>query len=194
MKNLLVCWKENNENKWEMIKDEDFKTFGMKLLMNPIIDTHTIFIIPTNVGVNAIWLQSDTHKSNRVDFWNFFDDIGQKYEKPTIPKEQEYLIKKEECKDDEKYGWISPNGKYFPCCYGGHITLADKICFGMIETNNAERYLEEQGWCKIFKSLFDKKYSIFVGGKHTLTKEQMDTLIKLKLEDANGMSIALVKS
>lgn len=65
-----------------------------------------------------------------------------------------------------KYGWISPEGKYFHCGYQGHIALANRICFDMADTNNAERYLEEKGWCKIYKPLLEDQYSVKVGSSH----------------------------
>ena len=54
----------------------------------------------------------------------------------------------------------------------------------MADTNNAERYLEEKGWCKIYKPLLEDQYSVYVGGKHVITDAQMKTLIGLGLENA----------
>ena len=80
--------------------------------------------------------------------------------------------------DGTKYGWISPDGKYFHCGYQGHVALAENICFGMIDTNNAERYLEEHGWCKVYKPLWENKYKVYTGEKHVITDAQMKTLLK----------------
>lgn len=63
----------------------------------------------------------------------------------------------------------------------------------MIDTDNPERYLEEHGWCKIYKSLFDNEYSVYVGGNYTITDAQMKTLIELGLDKANHLSSMLVK-
>ena len=95
--------------------------------------------------------------------------------------------------DDTKYGWISPEGRYFHCGYQGHIALADHICFGMVDTDNAEYYLEEHGWCKIYKSLFADKYRVYIGGKYVINDAQMQTLTKLGLEDAEDLSKMLCK-
>lgn len=189
----LICWTEKSVQKWAMIKDKDFQEFGMELLTNKHIDPHTIFIIPTHSILSGLWLAPEKHKSNRVDFFRFYEDFGTPYEKPKISRENEEFVKKKKVESDTKYGFISPDGRYFHCGYQGHSNLADNICFGMVETNNPERYLEEHGWCKIFKSLFHDKYSVYVGGKHTLTDAQMKTLIRMELDNAEGISEALCK-
>lgn len=95
--------------------------------------------------------------------------------------------------DDTKYGFISPEGKYFHCCYQGHINLADRICFGLTDTDNAERFLEEQGWLKIYKPLSDRQYSVYISNDRTITDAQMKTLIDMELDNAEGISQMLVK-
>lgn len=192
--NYLTCWEENGVKRWEMTKEEDNNTLLLNLLTNEKVDNHTIFIIPTNF-ISGIWLTPDTHKSQRVDFWNFYKDYGTSYIKPTTTEENQKITKEinEKRGDNTKYGWISPDGKYFHCGYQGHIALADRICFGMIDTDNSERYLEEHGWCKIYKSLFDENYSVYVGGNYTITDAQMKTLIQLELDDAENLSRMLCK-
>ena len=77
--------------------------------------------------------------------------------------------------------------------FQGHVNLADRICFGMADTNNPERYLEEHGWCKVFKGISYDKYSVYVGDKHTITDAQMKTLISLGLDNAYGLSEMLCR-
>lgn len=193
MRNNLICWQENDIKKWNMIKNADTNTFLLELMKNKNVDKHTIFIIPTTGGfVQGIWLFPDTHKSKRVDFYNFYDDFGIIYEKPKADEETKKIIEKVD-KKKTKYGWISPQGKYFHCDYQGHTNLADRICFGMVETTNAERYLEENGWCKIYKSLFKEQYSVYIGGKHVITDDQIKTLIEMGLDNAGGISDVLCK-
>lgn len=195
-RNYLICWEEKNEKKWDMIKEEDNNTFLINILQNPDIDKHTIFIIPTSGFTSGIWLWTETHKSSRVDFWNFFDEFGTKYEKPKVKEENIKVLNElyEKNSDNTKYGWISPNGEYFHCGYQGHINLSNKICFGMVDTDNSELYLEEHGWCKIYKSLFEENYRVYVGGKYVITKEQMKTLIDIGLDNAKDIEKMLVKN
>lgn len=195
--NNLICYEENSVKKWDMIKQKDREAFLLELMQRPRINLHSIFIIPCNGIMGAIWLWNKTHKSSRVDFFEFFEEYGTIYEPPTVNETTQRVLDKCEQERKEKYetkyGFISPDGRYFHCSYQGHATLADKICFGMVDTNNAERYLEEHGWCKIYKSLFKDQYDIFVGGNYTLTDEQMKKLIEMELENSESISRMLYK-
>lgn len=195
MMNNLICWEENHVKHWDMIKDSDRNTFLMNLMQNSKVNNHTIFIIPCSEFVAGIWLWYRTHENSRVNFYNFYKEYGEPYEPPVTKEENKAVLAEthERQSLDTKYGWISPEGKYFHCCYQGHVDLADKICFGMVDTANSEQYLEEHGWCKIYKSLFDTKYSVYVGGNHVITDAQMKELIKLDLENAHGLSEMLCK-
>ena len=195
--NQLVCWEENNIKKWDMIKAHDNNAFLMNLLQNSDVNKHTIFIIPcTGCFTSGIWLWKDTHKSSRVDFGNFHEDYGTEYKPPVIKEKNKKILHElhEKNADDTKYGWISPDGKYFHCGYQGHISLANSICFGMVDTDNAEYYLEEHGWCKIYKPLFENKYHVYVGGTYVITNAQMRKLIDLGLDDAEDLSKMLCKN
>lgn len=195
--NYLVCYESNNIKKWDMIPKEDKNEFLLELMQEPGINLHSIFIIPTNMCA-GIWLWINTHKTSRVDFWNFFSEYGQKYEKVKITHETKELIQKiesEKAEQKEKYGFISPNGEFFTCAYRGHYDLASKICFGMINTTNPEQYLEENGWCKVYKPAIGMHdYAVYVGDKHVLTEEQLKTLIKNNLDKAENLSAMLVKN
>lgn len=191
--NYLICWIENNIKKWEMVKKADWEEFAMELLLNVNIDKHSIFIVPESSILSGIWLCPDTHKSNKVDFFNFFDDLGIKYEKPKISDDAQTLANKYKEEHHTLYGWISPTGQYFHCEYQGHNSLADNICFGMIETNNPSFYLETHGWIKIFKPFSGGKYSVYMGENCIANDNQIKTLEGLGLLNANGISTILIK-
>ena len=57
-----------------------------------------------------------------------------KREKPKPPKARHII--------DNDHGWLSPNGKFYPCGYGEHILLADHLGF-------EERELEKKQWMKL---------------------------------------------
>lgn len=194
-RNQLICWEENNIKRWDMLKEDDSNLFLMNLLQDSKVNKHSIFVIPCSGFVTGIWLWKYTHKSSRIDFWNFFEEYGEEYKAPVIKDENKSTLHEldERNNPDTKYGWISPEGKYFHCGYQGHIALADRICFGIIDTDNAEHYLEEHGWCKIYKSLFEEKYHVYVGSRYVITDAQMKTLIELGLDDADDLSKMLCK-
>ena len=196
MANNLVCWAENDgTQKWNMIKKKDLNGFLLELLESENVIDHTIFIVPTTmIDGLAIWLSHTTHKSKRVDFFHFFEDYGIPYVPPTLSESAEKLAKenKEKYGPETKYGFVSPDGRYFHCAYQGHGTLASNICFGLADTNSPELYLQKHGWCKIFKPLGFQKYSVSVDPDHCLTAEQADTLIQMGLDAADGFSKMLV--
>lgn len=118
----LICWEEAGTKKWDMIMDSAGKNFQRNLLKNPKVDPHTIFIIPCNRFVAGIWLNNDTHKHNRVDFGNFYEDYGTHYEPPTVEKENKEILSKTN-EDKTKYGRISPDGRYFSTPGGTTMVL-----------------------------------------------------------------------
>lgn len=180
----LICYEENGIRRWDMIKKNDRNGFLLDLMQRPEINLHSIFIMPTNF-LSGIWLSPQSHKSNRVDFWNFFEDYGKKYVAPEI-SERSKQIEKTVIKPETKYGWISPDGRYFQCEFQGHVALADNICFGIVDTNNSERYLEEHGWCKIYRPVTQGEYAVYVEDK--LTDKQLHRLAKMGLDNALGVS------
>lgn len=116
---ILVCYEENMIKKWDMIKDSDRNGYLLDLMQRPEINLHSIFIMPTNF-ISGIWLYPKSHKSNRVDFGDFFKDYGQEYVAPEI-SERSKQIEKAVTKPETKYGWISPDGRYF------HYICEEKI-------------------------------------------------------------------
>lgn len=194
----LYCYKENGIQKWIMSDRDNDNEVIMDILMNENVDKSSIFSIPAEgLMFGVIWVWKKAHPNASRSIWEFFEE----YNNPQteIPHFEEATklankIEEEKEKRDSKYGFISPDGRYFHCDYYGHSSLAHDICFGQFETNNPERYLEEHGWCKIFNPVDkDHKYAVYVGGNYVLTDGQMNKLIELGLSDALYISEMLVK-
>jgi len=64
---------------------------------------------------------------------------------------------------DNDHGWLSTDGKFYPCGYGEHILLADLLGF-------EERELEKKQWMKIQKGEF------WLPDKQNPTQTQYDML------------------
>lgn len=193
MQNNLVCWVEDSLKQWDMIKEKDLNGFLTELLIKDSVDNHTIFIIPANGFLSGIWLWYKSHKSNRVDFFNFFEDFGIPYKSPKIREKADIIAKEidENNTINSKYGFISPDGRFFHCDFQGHNNLAYSICFGMVDTNNPERYLEDNGWIKIYNSVRGGHYAIYLKEGFKITDEQLETLISMGLDKAYGVSGSL---
>ena len=195
MAKSLICYREGRTQKWVMTKGSDESAILYDLLTKQNVDKHSIFVVPTvSIMCGGIWLCPETHKDARFHFNDFFNE----YEQKTIrisPAANEFAEKQaEERKSNSKYGWISPDGRFYQCEFEGHANLADKICFGMTDTINPELYLEDHGWCKIYNPIAgDNKYAVYLGKDYVLTKEQFNTLKRLGLENARNVSAMLVK-
>jgi len=188
----LICWEENGVKRWEMIEEKDREGFLMDLVKrcDKGVNLHSIFFTPTNVILGSLWLWTKSHKSGRVDYYHFFEDYGEEYTPPEISKESQdfsaEVHKKREA--DSKYGFISPDGRHFACPYQGHSSLAYDICFGLADTNNPERYLEEHGWCKIYNPLTAGRFAVYMGEGYFLTDAQLNTITRMGLDGAYGIS------
>lgn len=195
MRNHLICWEEaNGTKKWEMVPKKDVNGILLELIQDPDAKKETIFIVPTTM-MEGIWLFPDFHKTKRVDFYRFFEDYGSQYVRPKLSENTMQIIEEvnEKRGEETKYGFVSPDGRYFHCDYQGHGALADNICFGMVDTNNSELYLQDHGWCKIYKPLGSRKYNIFLGEKSRMTDAQAKTLIKMGLDTVEDFSNMLLR-
>lgn len=94
---------------------------------------------------------------------------------------------REECfpKNAEEFllGWISPEGDTYSCGYEGHMHCADMICEeNNVDVWNAERELENRGWVKITKAVYDRERERDIYVKdYVITKKQADKLFDLGL-------------
>ena len=78
-------------------------------------------------------------------------------------------------------GWITPDGKFYTCSYGGHINLSDTLMYRLreVESPNPERDAELSGWIKVAHTQRDGKperYLLMYEGKNKLTYQQVKTL------------------
>ena len=94
---------------------------------------------------------------------------------------------KKEPFDELKTGWMSPDGRFYPCEYMEHISAAYEI-FGEIynglfpdTTYLLEQKLIESGWCEIQVITFMEHGFLFNFARH-LTPEQK-RVIKPVFED-----------
>ena len=193
--NYFIGWEEQHTKRWEIVAQKDWKRLAEFLLLNPDVESSTIFVVPTTSIMGGIWLDPSKHASAKIDFSHFFDE----YSKESVVLEREASVQKSEetmkvtLMDAAKYGFVSPDGRYFPCLYQGHGALAEKICFGLVDTNNPELYLENHGWCKIYKPYMGRDYAVYVGKNFCLTDEQMKCLKKYGLEHAEKISSMMEK-
>lgn len=91
------------------------------------------------------------------------------------------------------FGWVSPEGRIFPCEYYGHMEQAQKIvkhdfpnCGA--QTKNPELFLEQRGWAKVTKNPFGpltKLHSAILAARMYITRAQAAALAELGFEENN---------
>jgi len=68
-------------------------------------------------------------------------------------------------------GWLSPEGLFYPCEYGGHLELSYELCIMLNYDNTYSRDFEDRGWLRV-----DAEYIPF---RKDTTQAQLVTLLKL---------------
>lgn len=84
---------------------------------------------------------------------------------------------------EKELGWISPDGRFFPCEYGGHFEKARNIVGYMQPIEDASLFLEKNGWAAVYKNpMGGKSLAIGMGKNHQrLTDRQIQTLQEFSL-------------
>lgn len=124
--NVLVLWEDSDgERNWEAISSGQYKGF-LKKLMDAGVNPASIMLQYNPVFFH--WAFPSEHNGlSDVNFMRINDAIGGGKKSPhKLPKIE---VKKE---PESKYGWLSPDGRYYHCSYGGHMDLAYEIV-GKIE-------------------------------------------------------------
>ena len=178
----------NGERKWEAVKKGQMEGFSIKLLEQGI---HPATIMVAWNPIFFHWVWKKYHKGlSDVNFFKINEEIY-----GTEPIESNHTpidvpVKKE--KPETKFGWLSPDGRFFGCDYGGHSNLACKIVGDIQYIANPERHLEDLGWAKILSGGgTGKRYAIGMGIDKRLTDAQLKILQRMKLDDAFGISYLL---
>ena len=173
---FFIAWRHNEENHWEAVPENKFAGFAEKLL-NEGVNPASIFF---SMGVMVKWLFPSYHEDERSLWINeIYDKINgagnpSDYKAPDVP-----ITKR---KSDSLYGYISPDGRYFHCEYGGHYTLAETIVGSLQKINDARMFLEEQGWLVIHHDPFNcGKYAVGMGEDKKITDEQLKTIERIGL-------------
>lgn len=159
-------WRAN----WEAINSGQYKGF-LKKLLDAGVNPASIMLQYNPVFFH--WAFPSEHNGlSDVNFMRINVTIGGK------KKSAHKLPKMEAQKEPEsKYGWLSPDGRYYHCSYGGHIDLAYEIVGKIEPVIDPEQKLENLGWAKIYRGLdAENLYSIGMGKNKKLTDKQLNML------------------
>lgn len=178
----VLMWENYDGNRlWEAVTESQLEGFVDKIANEGAIPASIM------VGHNPIlfrYLCKDLHQVADVFFGRINEEI---YGIESISIKREPVKVKEIVPYGTKYGWISPDGRYFHCEYSGHRSLADRIV-GMIEdVSDSEKHLENLGWAKISSSGGRFQYSIGMGHGKKLTDGQVRTIDRMKFDHLDGI-------
>ena len=187
MTSFVFMWEDQNgERRWEADRERQTRGF-MEKLLNEGVPPATVMIAYAPILFHWVWPQFHEGLSD-VNFHAINEEIygtgaapEKKRDPVNVPMEKE--------KPDVKYGWISPDGRFFSCGYGGHTNLARKIVGDLQYIPDPERHLEDLGWVKIFSgTAFRERYAVGSGIGKKVTPEQLKMINRLGLENAYGLS------
>lgn len=179
----FVGWRHNGENHWEAISQSQYKPLLEKLLgegVNPA----SIFL---SGGSMVNWAFPDYHKGCRT-LW-----ISSIYEEINGAQPTDYFgpdVRPEPTAPKDLYGFISPDGRYFPCGYGAHAEEARKICGSIQKIKDPRSHLENLGWLVIYHDPFKQgRYAVGTGIGKKITNEQLKKLTEIGVPtNASGLS------
>lgn len=186
----VFLWESSDGSRhWEAVPENQFTGFIEKLLVEGVHPA-TVMCARLPIFFHWVWKKyhnnlSDVHFGRINDKIYGSEPVESKHEVVDVPRTPE--------KPTSKYGWIAPDGRYFQCEYSGHRDLASKIVGALEDVWDAEKYLEEKGWAKVFKGMETRThYSVGMGLNKKLTDAQFKTLQREGLENSIGVSFLLL--
>lgn len=192
MTSYVFLWEcPDGERRWEAVKKEQIDGFLEKLLTDGVHPA-TIMIAYAPILFHWVWKKFHNGMSD-VNFHNINEEI---YGTAPVEESKHKPIAVPAVKETPamKYGWISPDGRFFGCDYGGHSCLASKIVGEVQYVADPERHLEGFGWAKVLSGRsVGKQYAIGMGVGKSLTDAQLKTIQCIGLERAYGISELLWK-
>lgn len=191
MTNWVIMWEDpDGIRKWEALEESQLEDFLIYLVCGEHVNSATIMVSCNPIFFH--WFDKNCHDGlSDVHFAHINEEIYGV--EPCEHNHKPVDIPISKPKEKPKYGWLSPDGRFFNCDYGGHSNLADKIVGEIQHVFNPERHLEDLGWAKIMHGIASagKQYSIGMGLDKKLTDEQLKTLQREKLDDAWGIEFLL---
>lgn len=175
---FVVAWRtKNGRNQWEAVSREKFGPFVYWLEHEKKVPKASIHFHQLTI---AHWLHPELHKGCKT-VWlkDIYTEIFGSEEKGTYtPPQVEPIEKKKDTSPN--YGYVSPEGEYHKCAYGGHRSLEDNLVGLMHQYDDAQKILFDTGWLCIYHDPFAHgSYAIAMGHRKEMTNRQLKTLERL---------------
>ena len=139
----IFVWEEpDGTRKWEAYSSwEDLKPLLDTQLGNGADPAKMMWSAETN------WTFPGTHKGSRTVWGSDIQNICNHSVSKTTAQAVAAPLH-----DESEMGWISPDGRFFPCGYGCHVEKAREIIGQLEPVSDPRWYLESKGWLAIYKN------------------------------------------
>lgn len=153
MSHLLLWETEDGIHDWKALASTVEVTQFLEQLLKSGVDPAKIMTVP----MSLYWMFPQYHNNKRSAMVSELVDEGALERLKQEAREKEYLRQQGAAERpvpdvDTDLGWLSPDGRFFKCGYGGHAQMAREIAGKMAPTKDAQTFLENNGWFAIYES------------------------------------------
>ena len=175
---IFIGWVHKGRKNFEVIPESKVEDLLKKLFFEKHVHPGAVFMSKMTI---CNWLSPKFHKGCRqVNIYKFYDQLAEINDPVAEYKQMD--LKSTPKEERPKYGYISPDGRYFQCDYYGHSTLEREIVGKLEHIDNPQQYLYERGWLCIYHDPFATgTYAIQMGYKKSMTDAQLKMLDVLKI-------------
>lgn len=187
MTSYVFLWEgPDGERRWEAIEKKQIDGFLEKLITDGV---HPATVMVGYAPMFFHWVWKKFHRGlSNVNFHKINEEIYGT-EPPTENAHKPVNVPVREEPPAKKFGWLSPDGRFFGCDYGGHSNLASRIVGEIHYISDPEQHLEGLGWAKIYSGTgTGERYSVCMGLGRKLTDHQLKTMQDMGLDRAYGIS------
>lgn len=171
----IFLWEEQDgTRKWEAYASWDELKPLIETQLSQGADPAKMML---SVGLN--WMFPGTHKGRKTVWMNDILDICNRSVTKTTAQ-----VAAAPPHDESEMGWISPDGRFFPCGYGCHAEKAREIIGRFKPVNDPRWYLEAKGWLAIYKNpVAGKSLAIGMAREYPrISDRQLQTLQRLGID------------
>lgn len=173
---IFIGWVHKGRKNFEVIPESKVESLLKKLFFEKGVHPGAVFMSKMTI---VKWLSPQFHRGrNDVNIYKFYEQLAEINDPNCYYKEPN--LKSTPRKSETKYGYVSPDGRYFHCEYFGHSTLEREIVGKLEEVSNPQQYLYDKGWLCIYHDPFHNgTYAVQMGYRKKMTDEQLKTLERL---------------
>lgn len=182
----VFLWETNDgQRQWDVLSDGQLEGFLQKIVEEKKVNLATVMASKMPIGFSYAWNKFHGGLSS-VNFGKLNSTIYGTEPPKEIPH-QPVVVQEKPPEPESHLGWLAPDGRFFPCEYGGHTQMAIRIVGDLEPILDSEKYLEDHGWAKIFRDPLEPGETFGMGYKKVMTDAQMKYLTRMHLDTIPGV-------